>query len=231
MSMTKPSTKFNAKLRDIHTALMAVHRESAGYSSSITGSEREAINRHLMSTILPANHRCGTGTIVDAYGNESGQVDGIIELPYSLSFPLATAGDGTGNRLYLADSVGAAFEYKSNLSAQADEALKKVEQIKALRRYRIPPNGIVGASFRVQTFIIAFAGGPKDRDALEEKFLHPRRSPSADAVLLLEAEIFIGRTSDGQHHYAGRGRDEDCSSPPAQIRTCGTTAYGSCLES
>ena len=24
----------------------------------------------------------------------------------------------------------------------------------------------------------------------------------------------------------GRGRDEDCSPPPAQIRTCGTTAYG-----
>ena len=30
---------------------------------------------------------------------------------------------------------------------------------------------------------------------------------------------------------AGRGRDGDCSPPPAQIRTCGTTAYGSCLES
>ena len=29
----------------------------------------------------------------------------------------------------------------------------------------------------------------------------------------------------------GRGRDGDCSPPPAQIRTCGTTAYGSCLES
>jgi STE24 endopeptidase len=28
-----------------------------------------------------------------------------------------------------------------------------------------------------------------------------------------------------------RGRDGDCSPPPAQIRTCGTTAYGSCLES
>lgn len=29
----------------------------------------------------------------------------------------------------------------------------------------------------------------------------------------------------------GRGRDGDCSPPPAQIRTCGVTAYGSCLES
>jgi hypothetical protein len=31
--------------------------------------------------------------------------------------------------------------------------------------------------------------------------------------------------------FAGRGRDGDYSPPPAQIRTCGTTAYGSCLES
>jgi hypothetical protein len=29
----------------------------------------------------------------------------------------------------------------------------------------------------------------------------------------------------------GRGRDEDCSSPPAQIRTCGFPASGSCLRS
>lgn len=29
----------------------------------------------------------------------------------------------------------------------------------------------------------------------------------------------------------GRGRDGDYSPPPAQIRTCGTTAYGSCLKS
>ena len=29
----------------------------------------------------------------------------------------------------------------------------------------------------------------------------------------------------------GRGRDEDCSSPPAQIRACGFPASGSCLRS
>jgi hypothetical protein len=35
-------------------------------------------------------------------------------------------------------------------------------------------------------------------------------------------------TTDGGN---GRGRDEDCSSPPAQIRTCGFPASGSCLGS
>ena len=34
----------------------------------------------------------------------------------------------------------------------------------------------------------------------------------------------------GKRHQ-GRGRDEDCSSPPAQIRTCGFPASGSCLRS
>src|ERR1019366_2761396 len=29
---------------------------------------------------------------------------------------------------------------------------------------------------------------------------------------------------------SGRGRDADCSAPPAQIRTCGITASGSCLR-
>jgi hypothetical protein len=29
---------------------------------------------------------------------------------------------------------------------------------------------------------------------------------------------------------SGRGRDVGCPAPPAQIRTCGTTAYGSCLR-
>ena len=30
---------------------------------------------------------------------------------------------------------------------------------------------------------------------------------------------------------AGRGRDDGYPSPPAQIRTCSTTAYGSCQKS
>ena len=38
---------------------------------------------------------------------------------------------------------------------------------------------------------------------------------------------------DHEHNSAskGRGRDENCSSPPAQIRTCGFPASGSCLGS
>lgn len=34
----------------------------------------------------------------------------------------------------------------------------------------------------------------------------------------------------GNPFMAGRGRDGSYLPPPAQIRTCGTTAYGSCLR-
>ena len=53
-----------------------------------------------------------------------------------------------------------------------------------------------------------------------------------------KAEVEADRVVVARRRYlavtvlrTGRGRDEDYSPPPAQIRTCGTTAYGSCLES
>ncbi len=36
---------------------------------------------------------------------------------------------------------------------------------------------------------------------------------------------------NGEVRCNGCGRDVGFPTPPAQIRTCGTTAYGSCLES
>ena len=50
-----------------------------------------------------------------------------------------------------------------------------------------------------------------------------RQKPANDR--LLSPNTCSGCAADG------RGRDEDCSSPPAQIRTCGFPASGSCLRS
>jgi hypothetical protein len=36
-----------------------------------------------------------------------------------------------------------------------------------------------------------------------------------------------GDSAVGFHYQTGRGRDASYLTPPAQIRTCGTTAYGS----
>jgi hypothetical protein len=58
-----------------------------------------------------------------------------------------------------------------------------------------------------------------------------RRGPQPAGLLWDES---CAPPSDAELAYLmdkGRGREGDCSPPPAQIRTCGTTAYGSCLES
>ena len=49
------------------------------------------------------------------------------------------------------------------------------------------------------------------------------RSHGYDLVILDEAHHY---SDTGAEDY-GRGRDRPCGRPPAQIRTCGITAYGS----
>jgi len=44
------------------------------------------------------------------------------------------------------------------------------------------------------------------------------------------SEIQILEQSEYMIDDACRGRNASYLTPPAQIRTCGTTAYGSCLE-
>jgi hypothetical protein len=60
-----------------------------------------------------------------------------------------------------------------------------------------------------------------------------RVSPDVDAqqlhIVLLADPAPTRQTSPSAS--AGRGWDRDYSPPLAQIRTCGTIAYGSCLES
>ena len=71
-------------------------------------------------------------------------------------------------------------------------------------------------------------------------FLACGLSFSIDLVQLAHGAHSISRRSDQQRTYSRRetsvsvvcrGRDEDCSPPPAQIRTCGFPASGSCLRS
>ena len=74
-----------------------------------------------------------------------------------------------------------------------------------------------------------------DTAAFERQRLRPRvlvdvaKVATATQILGVPAALPLAIAPTGAPD--GRGRDEDCSPPPAQIRTCGTTAYGSCLKS
>ena len=124
--MKKASNFLKQKLEGIHAGLIQAHEDSKQYAPSITGAEREIISRSLLSLALAPGYRIGTGTILDQHGDDSGQVDIVIEQPFSLSFPISS----DQNRLFLAPSVCAAFEVKSDLARQGDDAMKKVAAIK-----------------------------------------------------------------------------------------------------
>ncbi|MEJ8678143.1 hypothetical protein P0C22_06130 [Plesiomonas shigelloides] len=194
---------FSRKLENIHSNLMEKHRDTQHYSSPIIGAEREAVSKELLSLVLPPNYRIGSGTIVDASGRETGQIDAVIEHPFSLSFPVAT----DSNRLYLADTVGAAFEIKSNLSVQGKDALNKIKEIRALTRHHVEKEQFVQFDLlQIPCFIIGFTG-QTTIDAVEKNFIDPLDSYFPNGVLILESEIFYGRTAEGKWHIA-KGKAE-----------------------
>lgn len=68
--------------------------------------------------------------MTDATGEISGQLEVVMELPLGNSFPMPA---GT-ERLYLAESVAAVIEVKSNLSSQCREVQDTIKRVKVLRR-------------------------------------------------------------------------------------------------
>lgn len=180
---------FSKKIENIHKNMMECHRDSEKYSPTITGAEREIFNRELFQKILPINYRVGAGSIVDSEGNETGQVDAVIELPFSLSFPISSG----ENRLYLADTIGAAFEIKSDLNKQWNEAMNKVKEIKELHRTKIKNDDIVLLdNLKIPAFIISFKG-PKNLETLYKKMANINPKDWPDGILIIEHGTFYGR--------------------------------------
>lgn len=157
---------FAKKIENLHKNLMECYNDTEKYAPSIIGAEREIFNRELFQKILPSNYRVGAGTIVDSQNHETGQIDAVIELPFSLSFPISS----NENRLYLADTIGAAFEIKSNLNQQWDEAILKIKEIKKLNRYSLKPGDFALLdTLKIPSYIISFKG-PKKLDTIFKKF-------------------------------------------------------------
>lgn len=200
--MKQKENLFKRKIENLHSNLMECYRDSANYSSSITGFEREIFHSYLLSKILPSNYRIGSGTITDHRGIETGQIDCVIELPFSVSFPISSG----HTKLYLADTVGAAFEIKSNLSTQWNDAIKKIKEIKDLNRYMLKEGDFALLNdLKIPTFIIAYKGFTNIEtifDKLSE--MQPRDWPNG--IFIIESGIFIGLNGNkGQYECVGKG--------------------------
>ncbi|MCW5518818.1 hypothetical protein J1N09_03145 [Aureitalea sp. L0-47] len=190
---------FKNKLENIHNNMLECHRDSQKYSSSIIGDEREIFQTNLLSKILPSNYRFGSGTITDSKGRETGQIDTVIELPFSLSFPVSTG----NNRLYLADSVGAAFEIKSDLNKQWHEAIEKIKEIQELNRYTIGKDDFALLDdLKIPTFIIAYKGFKK-LDTIYKKLEKVESRYWPNGILVIESGIFLGLKNNSHYECTG----------------------------
>jgi hypothetical protein len=125
-----PNQHLIERLAAIQDALLALHRGGGPMSSSTKGREREHFIHQFLEQVLPPVHRFGSGDIIDSSGNRSGQADIVIEHPRLPSLPHP----GGKERLYLAESVAAVIEVKSDISSQWHDVEATAREIKKLRR-------------------------------------------------------------------------------------------------
>jgi hypothetical protein len=191
-----PSDRVRKRLKEIHAELLHAHDNSHSYPSAISGSEREIVVHELLRHVLPPGHRIGSGMIVDKDGADTGQVDLVIEMPFSVSMPLSSP----ANRLYLAEGVGVAFEVKAHLGKQWDKAIEKVRRVGALRRHPFFRPRDDERSFglaqinTIPTILVGF-DGPSQIRRLENRLAQTRSWP--DGILLIRPAIFYGRSQRG----------------------------------
>lgn len=119
------------RLTGIQSILMGVHQAGSSLSASSKGNERQAFIESFLGDVLPPIYRFGTGDATDTNGNRSGQLDVVVEYPISPSLPL-TGPNAT--RLYLAESIAAVIEVKSDVAKQWPQAQQTASQLAPLQR-------------------------------------------------------------------------------------------------
>jgi hypothetical protein len=183
------------RLVGIQQTLMGVHRSGVPMSAASKGAEREAFIDSFLGNVLPPVFRFGKGDATDAAGRRSGQLDVVVEYPFSPSLPSV----GGTTRLFLAEAVAAVVEVKSNISSQWDEAVRTADQLSPLERtFGASMTFGPGPSARIPLFVAGYTGWAKLETAAE----HLNEHPNIAGVLIIESGIFVG-SSDFRHRVTG----------------------------
>lgn len=185
-----PNQHVSSRLDGIQTMLKGVHQSSASMSSATKGTERAAFIDDFLSRVLPAPFRFGTGDATDRTGKLSGQLDVVVEYPFMPSLPIV----GGTTRLYLAESIAAVIEVKSDLTAQWGEAVATATKLEPLRRE-------FGATMtmgprpldRIPIFVVGYQGW-KHLDTVKSKL----NNGPIDGILVIDPGIFVST-----EHFAG----------------------------
>ena len=155
--------------------------------NAVIGNEREVLIREFLSKVFPGPFRFGTGAITDSDDNLSGQADVVIELPFEPSFPMPAGHD----RLYLAESVGAVIEVKSNLYQQWDELTRTTQQIKTLNRNIRAIMRVGDLSSKIPVFGVAYTGY-RTIDGIQNRLNETPEDSRPDGVLIIDSGCYVG---------------------------------------
>ncbi len=161
-------------------------------SSSSKGSERESFIDEFLSKVLPPVFRFGTGDATDISSNRSGQLDVVIEYPFSPS--LANVGTSS-TRLYLAESVAAVVEVKSTLSSQWTQAQQTATQLATVQR-QFGAQMVMGGSGptpQIPLFVAAYTGWSQ----LSTVQSNLAAAPNIAGVLIIDQGIFVSTSQYG----------------------------------
>jgi hypothetical protein len=178
------------RLMGIQNQLIAGYQATAGMSSTAKGHERQEFIDKFLSQVFPTPFRFGTGDATDKNGNKSGQLDVVIEFPFGPSLPVV---GGTTSRLYLAETIAAVVEVKSNIAAQWNEAVSTAQQLFPLQRS-------YGASMtmgpdlpNIPLFVASYVGWTQ-LQTTEQKL---NSSNEISGILIIEQGIFVSSPQFG----------------------------------
>jgi hypothetical protein len=174
------------RLEGLQTILRGVHQSSVGLSSATIGTERAAFIDEFLSKVLPPVYRFGTGDATDVAGHRSGQLDVVVEHPFSPSLPSVGAGP---TRLYLAEGVAAVIEVKSNLANQWDQVLTSSAALAPLRkRFEATMSSGGPPATTIPYFAVGYTGWSK----LETLQDHVAAAPHVTGALVIDPGLYVG---------------------------------------
>ena len=179
------NTHLVKRLEGIHTILKGVHQAGQPMSSASKGSEREAFVNQFLATTFPPPYRFGTGDATGTDSSRSGQLDVVMEYPFLPSLPLPVA----NARLYLAESIAAVVEIKSNLSSQLDEAVATSDKLSNVKRDFGSMMMTIGPrpTERIPMFLVGYTGWTQIKTVQK----HVESNPNIDGILIIDAGLFV----------------------------------------
>jgi hypothetical protein len=182
-----PNQHVVQRLAGIQATLNWIHQSGVGLSSATIGQERASFIDEFLKGVLPPVYRFGTGDATDANGAKSGQLDVVVEFPFAPSLPVVGAGQ---TRLYLAESVAAVIEVKSDLSGQWSDAVRTSNQLAQLVRsygstmsFGSPPQP------RIPLFAVGYTGW----STLAGIKGNLCNSPYIDGALVIDVGLYVSK--------------------------------------